>query len=44
VRGILCRRCNLALPILDDPEWLARAVRYLDREDVAEILRESRLF
>src|SRR6266849_5359734 len=44
VRGILCQRCNLALPILDDSGWLARAVRYLGREDVAEILHESRLF
>ena len=25
VRGVLCRRCNLALPILDDAEWLKKA-------------------
>jgi hypothetical protein len=44
VRGILCRRCNLALPVLDDAEWLKRAVAYLGKDYVAEILRESRLF
>ena len=44
VRGILCRRCNLALPVLDDAEWLKRAVAYLGNEHTAEILRESRLF
>src|SRR5579864_3976420 len=45
VRGVLCQRCNLGIAILDDSEWLQRAVRYLGEEHPAiEILRESRLF
>ena len=34
VRGILCTGCNIKLAALDDPEWLAAALEYLN---VAEI-------
>jgi Recombination endonuclease VII len=44
VRGILCNRCNLAIPILDDIEWLKKALDYLGREDTAEVIRRSRLW
>ncbi len=44
VRGILCNRCNLGIVILDDIEWLKKALGYLGREDVAEIIRQSRLW
>ena len=30
VRGLLCHRCNRALPSWIGPEWLADAIEYLD--------------
>lgn len=32
VRGILCLRCNINLPFVEDAEWLRRALAYLGRE------------
>lgn len=34
VRGLLCHRCNRALPTWMTPEWLYAAARYLDRGGV----------
>ena len=31
VRGLLCHRCNRALPDWVTPEWLRRAADYLER-------------
>lgn len=31
VRGILCHRCNIALPAVEDADWLAAALHYLGR-------------
>ena len=31
VRGILCHGCNIKLPAVDDPVYLASALRYLGR-------------
>lgn len=44
VRGVLCTRCNSGMAILDDVERLKAAIDYLGRDDVAEIIRESRLW
>jgi hypothetical protein len=44
VRGILCNRCNISLAILDDTERLKKALGYLGREDIASLVRESRLW
>ena len=44
VRGILCARCNTVLPLLDDREWPAKAVRYLACDLVVQILDEGRLW
>jgi hypothetical protein len=33
VRGLLCHRCNRALPEHVDAEWLRRAAEYLERGD-----------
>lgn len=30
VRGIICNHCNVALPIVEDSEILARAIKYLN--------------
>ena len=32
MRGLLCARCNRALPSWIDADWLKRAVAYLERE------------
>jgi hypothetical protein len=32
VRGLLCRSCNVAIAILDDPVRLPRALAYLERQ------------
>lgn len=34
VRGLLCHRCNRALPSFVTSEWLRKAADYLDAEDV----------
>ena len=31
VRGLLCIRCNLALPFLENEEWLRNALNYVQR-------------
>lgn len=33
VRGLLCHRCNRALPSWITPEWLRRAAEYLEKGD-----------
>lgn len=30
VRGLLCRGCNMALGIIDRPNWLPKALEYLN--------------
>ena len=36
VRGLLCRRCNLFLGYLEnDPNMVAKAVRYLNKKEIA---------
>lgn len=30
-RGLLCHRCNRALPSWITPEWLRKAIEYLER-------------
>lgn len=30
IRGILCHGCNIKLGVLEQPEWVAKAQRYLD--------------
>lgn len=33
IRGLLCHRCNRALPAWVSPEWLRRAAEYLELGD-----------
>ena len=33
IRGLLCHRCNQALPTWMTPRWLSQAARYLHRSD-----------
>ena len=35
VRGLLCMRCNRALPAWINPEWLIRAAWYIDQQSIA---------
>lgn len=35
VRGLLCYRCNRALPSYVDARWLARAFEYVSRSEAA---------
>lgn len=32
IRGLLCRRCNLALAVIEQPDLLGAAVAYLRKE------------
>jgi hypothetical protein len=34
-RGLLCHRCNRALPAWINPQWLRAAIAYLERERAA---------
>lgn len=43
IRGLLCRRCNLALAVIEQPDLLGAAVAYLDRERPAKEYREVQL-
>ena len=31
VRGLLCQNCNIKLAIIEDKEWVAKATKYLER-------------
>jgi Recombination endonuclease VII len=42
VRGLLCKRCNYALGLLEDTKSLVRAVEYLHRALDAQLERELR--
>jgi hypothetical protein len=40
-RGLLCSRCNRAIPNWMTPEWLRAAADYLDRAKTGQISREE---
>jgi hypothetical protein len=44
VRGILCAGCNTGIAILDDLERLKKALAYLARDDVTELIQQQRLW
>ena len=41
VRGLLCHRCNRALPTWVDARWLGRAARYVRRGDPVKAERDD---